>query len=263
MKKALLYSLLFVLLTIVVFFAFIFGLPFLIWPDAEAGEHANNIFDNYPLLLPSLSVIIWSLVTLFIFIKNKYADMSFGNMVPEHRWKFVVMGAVSVVLLKTALQPLMWIMNNEVSESRYTIIQMWMHSDILVMLLLTMIHITLEAVVFSAILRELIIWSRRPMVSVAVVSVVCTMPNFTEINAYDAMPLLCTFIPLLYSGWLYYRTGSIWPSVTGMVLYDALLFFTPVFDYISFALASAVILPWVVIYLAKMLMKKVEPIGSR
>ena len=263
MKKALLYSLLFVLLTIVVVFVLIFGLPFLIWPEGEGGGHGNNIFDTFPLLLPSLSVIVWSLVTLFVFIKNRYADVSFGKMAKNDIWKFVLLGGLSVVLLKTALQPMLWIMNTKVSESRYTIIQMWMQSDVLVMFLLTMIHITLEAVVFSAILRELIIWSRRPFIAITVVAFICTLPNFTELSASQAVPFVCAFIPVLYSGWLYYRTGSIWPTVLGMVVYDALLLFTPVFEYISFALVSAVILPWTVIFLSKTLLKKVEPVTSR
>ena len=260
MKKALLYTLLFVLLTIVVFFAVIFAMPFLVWSDSESG---NTVLDTYPLLLPSLSVIVWSIITLFIFIRNKYSDVSFGNIIPKHRLRVVLLGGVSVLLLKTALQPLLWIVDNEVSESRYSIIQMWMHNDVLVVSLLVLIHITLEAVVFSAILRELILWSKRPVICVVVVSVICTIPSFSEVSAEATLPLLCSFIPMVYSGWLYYRTCSIWPSVLGMVLYDVLLMFTPVFDYFSFVMISTLVMPWIAIYLAKKLPENVKPLISR
>lgn len=263
MKKALLYTLLFVLLTIVVFFAVIFVLPFMLWFGTESGSQGNTIFDTYPLLLPSLSVIIWSVITLFIFIKNKYSDVSFGNIAPKHRLRVILLGGISVLLLKTALQPLLWIGDNEVSESRYGIIQMWMHNDVLVVSLLALIHITLETVVFSAILRELIIWSKRPVICVFVVAVICTIPSFSEVSAEAALPLLCSFIPMMYSGWLYYRTGSIWPSLFGMILYDALLLFTSVFDLFSFVIVSTLVMPWVVIYLAKKLPDNVKPVISR
>lgn len=264
MKKALLYTLLFLLLTIVVFFALIFALPFLVWSMTDnGGQENNNVFDAYPLLLPSLSVIVWSLITLFIFIRNKYSDMSFGNIAVRDRMKIMLLGGFSVVLLKVALQPLMWIMDNEISENRYSIIQMWMHNDVLVIVLLSLIHVTLEAVLFSAILRELIIWSKRPIICVLVLSLLCTVPNMSEISASAALSLLCTFIPLMYGGWLFYRTSTIWPIFFGMVLYDILLFFTPLSNYITSAMIAALLLPWIVIYLAKKLSSEVEPITSR
>lgn len=263
MKKALLYTLLFVLLSIVVIFAMVFAVPYLFWNEPEAGGQGSSVFDDYPLLLPSITVISWSLITLFIFIKNKYSDISFGNISPKDRLKFVLLGGVSMVLLKSALTPLMWIVNNEVSETRYSIIQMWMHNDVLVSFLLALMHLTLEAVFFSAILRELIIWSKRPIISIFVVALLSIFPNTIEFSASSAVPLLCTFIPMVYGGWLYYRTSSIWPVFFGMVSYDVLLLFTPLFKYVSFVIASALILPWLVIYIYRKLSDNVKPIISR
>ena len=263
MKKVLLYTLLFLLLTIVVFFTLIFTVPYIVWSFTENGGQENNVFDAYPLLLPSLAVSVWAILTLFIFIRNKYADISFGNIAKDDRLKVCIISAISVVLFKIALQPLMWITDSEISETHYSIVQMWMNNDLLVVALLSLIHITLETVVFSAILRELIQWSNRPYVSIFVVALACTIPSMTELTAIATLPLLCSFLPIVYGGWIYYRTSSIWPVFIGMTVYDAVLFFTPVSEYITSALVAALVLPWVVIYLSKHLTADVEPITSR
>ncbi len=262
MKKALLYTLLFVLLTIVVFFALFFALPFLVWSDSEAAQQ-NNVFDSNPLLLPSLSVIVWAIITLYIFIRNQYADLSFGNIEKSDRWKMIIVGGLSIILLKTALQPLQWIMNNEIPESRYSIIQMWMDNDILMVSLLSLIHLTSEAVILSAILRELIIWSKRPIISSVVVAILFTLPGLAEFNSPAILPMLCSFLPLTLSGWIYYHTGSIWPVFFGMTAYDFMLVLTPISEYITAAVIAAVAFPWVVIYLAKRMSEKIKPITSR
>ena len=264
MKKALLYTLLFVLLTIVVFFAVIFVVPFLFWTESETGEQGATFLDRYPLFLPSLAVISWSVITIFIFLRNKYANIGFGNIISNDRVKIILLGGLSMLLLKTTLQPLLWISNNEVSESRYSIIQMWMHNDTLVIILLALIHITLETVFFAAILRELIIWSKRPMISNLVVALICTIPSFSDFSGATTLSLiLCSFVPQLYGGWLYYKTGCIWPTVLGMVAYDMLMLLTPLFEYVSVPIVSAVTVPWLVIYLGKKISKNVKPVISQ
>ena len=220
MKKAMMYLLL--ALGITLFVMFIGGAVggFLLWfiDGFNGGKVGVSSSISYLAGLGSGLALILCLILNFVFLKNNFASYTIGRIPKPIRWK-VFLG----MIIAMAGMAVLFAAMNDVAIERgwrddfliesYT----WMqHHPVFSIFVIAIVEATGNLIIYGAVLREILDWKHRPFVVIPVYAAI--MGLFSVIvtpSPFVAIGFLVAWV----EGWIYEYSRSVIPVIIGDVVY--------------------------------------------
>ena len=194
MKKALLYSFVFLAIQLVMSNMFFF-----LW--CQTGGQGQMM--STPFMLASMTVIALSTIGLFLWMKWSEVSRHWVRTRPWTVLFWCVLAALGAIIPSLWLQEQMPELPNIVEEQMTFILrERWGY-----MIVGLLAPLSEELVFRGAVLRALLRWKRNPWLGISISSLLFA---FVHINPAQ-MPH--AFLIGLLLGWMYYRTDSIVPGV--------------------------------------------------
>ena len=253
MKKAMMYLLLALGITLVVIF--IGGAMLGLIAGFIDGFYGNEVGTTTSMSVivyaGSASILLLCIILNWVFLKLGFASYTLGRAPKKSRLKVYVCMVIffaTIAILNNAMpsQELFW--GDSVQESIG-----WMRSHpVYSILLIVIIEATANLVIYGAVLREILDWKHRPVVIIpiyagvmGVFSILVSQTSFATIG----------FIIALAEGWIYEYSRSVVPVIIGDVAYWIVILSSIGTSWGWFAFLPLV----ATIYLLVYAMKELEP----
>ena len=221
MKKAMMYLLLALGITLVVMFigGAMVGLIAGFIDGFCGNELGSTTSMSVMVYAGSTSLILLSIILNWVFIKLGFAKYSLGRIPKQNSVRIKV--AAGMILAMAGLAVVQFMMmdvsknfeGGSVLRESYA----WMcQHPIYSILILIIIEATGNLVIYGAILREILEWKHRPVIVIPVFAGVMAV---SCIIGGEPMLLLPSMIMALFEGWVYEYTRSIIPLIIGDVAF--------------------------------------------
>lgn len=222
MKKAIMYLLLALGITLVVLFiggalvGFVAG-----FIDGFKGEDLRSATSmTYMVGVGSVSIIILCVILNWVFLKYGFASYTIGripNTPKSIKWK-VLLGSILVMAGFAIMSyPLF---SRDMSDKFMIDSYVWMHDHLLFsILVIAALEATVNLVIYGAILREVLEWKHRPWQVILAYS--CIMSLFSFFSFLEGTPSfpIMTMVIAQFEGWMYEYTRSVIPIIIGDVAF--------------------------------------------
>ena len=211
MNKALLYILLFVGISFVVFFAG--GLLAGVFVNLSERHHDLPKSDIHAIAMTSLVIVtLWGAIQHVVFLKFGYADYSMGRLNKTQLWKMTLAAFMVFLGLKMLDRLLISVGDDTDVLAFYD----WMHlHPVASMTLLIIINVTLDLVIIGGIFREINDHYRKPAITIPIAAGVFGL--ITGLISGGQGTVLY-FLFFLIAFWIYECTHSVLPIVIGDML---------------------------------------------
>lgn len=184
------------------------------------GSNIDNLMGN-PWLMGTL-LLGTQLPVILVFLLFKRANYSLGNLSKVKSMKtfsiYALLMMIGALLIEQFVQAV--VPSDEQMFSYLEMFKPLMYNPLCVVLICICAPLTEELVFRGAIQGHLMKWIKNPWVSIVLASILFGL-------AHGNLPqFIAGFIMGMVCGWLFYRTGSIWPGI-------ALHFFNNTFSTVS------------------------------
>ena len=221
MKKAMMYLLLALGITLVVIFigGAMVGLIAGFIDGFSGNQVGTTTSMSVMVYAGSVSVVLLCIILNWVFLKLGFAKYSLGRIPKVNTVRVkVVVGTILAMAGLAVMHCLMMdayhnIESDALIEESYT----WMRQhSVFSILILVIVEATGNLVLYGAILREILEWKHRPALVVPVYAVI--MGIFSLLGG-NPMLMLPSMIVALFEGWMYEYTRSIIPLIIGDVAF--------------------------------------------
>lgn len=217
MKKAIMYLLLALGITLVVMFigGAVVGLIAGFIEGFYGIESRTSLSMNVMVYAGSVSILLLCIVLNWVFLKFGFASYSLGRAPKKARWKVyacMVLFFASIAILNNA-------MPTQGAKSGISILESmgWMKSrPVFSILVIIIVEATANLIIYGAVLREILDWKHRPVVVIPVYA--CIMGIFSIFVSQLSFATI-GFIIALAEGWIYEYSRSVIPVIVGDVAY--------------------------------------------
>lgn len=221
MKKAMMYLLLALGITLVVLFiggamiGFVAG-----FIDGAYGNKVGTTTSmNVMVYAFSASAILLCVILNRVFLKLRYATYSLGRIPKSNTVRLKIAAGMILVMAGLAVlySLLMDASRNFGGDELVREAFAWMHQHpVYSILILIIVEATGNMVIYGAVLREILEWKHRPIIVIPVFAAI--MAIFSLLNG-NPMLMVLSFVYYQFDGYVYEYTRSIIPIIIGDVFF--------------------------------------------
>ena len=221
MKKAMMYLLLALGITLIVMFigGAIVGFIAGVTDGFNGNEFGSSTSLNIMTCAGSVSVVLLCIILNWVFLKLGFASYTIGRIPKLYSVRIkVCLGMILAMAgLAVAYCLMMDVSYDAESDTLIKESYTWMRQHpVYSILILAIAEATANLVIYGAVLREILEWKHRPIIIIPVFATI--MGLFSLVNGNPAL-LLPAFLLAKVEGWVYEYTRSIIPIIIGDVAF--------------------------------------------
>ena len=217
MKKAMMYLLLALGITLVVMFigGAMVGLIAGFIDGFSGNQLGTTTSKSVMVYAGSVSLILLCIILNWVYIKLGFASYTIGRAPKKARWKVyacVIPVFACLAILNNAMPSQELELGYSVQES-YD----WMRSHFLFsIVIIAIVEATGNLIIYGAVLREILDWKHRPFI---VIPVYAAIMGFISIIVTQSPFVALGFLVAWVEGWIYEYSRSVIPVIIGDVVY--------------------------------------------
>ena len=228
MKKALMYLLLAsgIFIAVILVYGALMGFVAGFIDGYNGAEPGANIPRNVMYGSLGICFLFLAIVLHAVFLGSGFASYTTGRIPKEKFWMIIAL-VMAVMGGMALIQSMIYNPITELGGSTFTETDVesrevlhWAHEHPWYSIpFFALIEVTLDMVLFGAVMREILEWKHRPILVIAIMTVIIGIIYFmVESSPYLVILMVCAFV---IQCWVYECTRSIIPVIIGDVFYSS------------------------------------------